>query len=360
MKVLYLYDTMPGLYQNYLRVLLKALQDNISVKTLSYDGASEADYPIQSRGVSNKFQKLSHKIGWSNSPSEDAKVMSEFDIVHVQHSYLRNKLSHFSTSEKKPKLVVTLRGGDTYMKPWHSPDWRDFYKEKSQHIDAFVVMSEHQKQYLQRWGVSEDKIEVIPISFGYPSNAKPKYPNKDKMKLISAFRMTWEKNIEGCVRFASELKKQGVPFSYDIFGDGKDLAQLYFLVDKYNLTDVVHIKGKINNDELKSRLTDYDFFLQLSFSEALPTTILEAQSAGLPCVVSNAGGIPEAVLKNETALVEDYMEINKLATDCSALWNDKERYYSFSKKSIEHCNQYFATPVECEKLIALYEKLLKN
>src|SRR5690606_20483607 len=107
--------------------------------------------------------------------------------------------------------------------------------------------SQNQKEYLTRWGVSEDKIEVIPISFGNKSDAQPKYPNTDKLRLVSAFRMTWEKNIEGTLRFAKTLKEKNIDFSFDIYGNGSDLGQLYYLIDRFDLNNHVFLKGKIEN-----------------------------------------------------------------------------------------------------------------
>ena len=103
---------------------------------------------------------------------------------------------------------------------------------------------------------------MIPVSFGEKSTAQPKYPNEKILKIASAFRMTWEKNIEGSVRFAKLLNEANVNFQYDIYGSGNDLGQLCYLVDKYNLKDKVNILGNIDNKLLKQKLVDYDFFLQ--------------------------------------------------------------------------------------------------
>ena len=359
MKILYIYDKMPDDYQKYLKNFLTFIQQHLHVKTLVYKKNSKADYTIKSYGVAYYFQYFLYKIKLSKYKTIDNMYMANFDIIHLQYSFLRRKVVNFKEQVSKPKIIITLRGGDTFVKPWLGDSWKEFYKN-SNYIDAFITMSQVQKKYLMRWGVSEEKIHVIPISFGNTSNAKPKQPSNDTMKLVSAFRMTWEKNIEGTVYFAKLLKDQNIDFEYDIYGDGGDLGQLYYLIDRYDLSKFINVKGQIDNDILKQKLINYDFFVQLSLSDALPTSVLEAQSVGVPCIVSNSGGLPEAVVKDVTGIVEDYTNLDSLVRETISLWKDKEKYYSFSEKAIINANEKFSIEVEFQKLKTLYHQVLNS
>ncbi len=359
MKILYVYNKMPGTYQKYLLNLLDSIKEKLNVKVLTYEPNSKADYSVKRYGVKDYFQYFLYKIKFSRYKTIDVKYMSAYDIVHVQHSFLWRKLENFKADGNIPKIIVTLRGGDTYIKPWMENSWKIFYAN-CEHIAAFVVMSQHQKKYLLKWGVNEEKIHVIPISFGSRSIVTPKYPNPTVLKLVSAFRMTWEKNIEGTIRFAQILKEKNIPFEFDIYGDGHDLGQLYYLIARYDLFEFIHVKGKIDNDLLKEKLPQYDFFVQLSLSEALPTSVLEAQSIGIPCVISDSGGLPEAVIPGKTALVEDYKSIKKLVEETIQLWQNKELYFLYSQKAILNVNDNFSTEKEVQKLCALYERILQS
>lgn len=348
---------MPNVYQQYLKVLLQKAQTVMHIKTLNYESNKFSDYNIVNYGWRNRFQRLLYRLKLTAIPSLDIKRMQEFDIIHIQHSFLWKRLLPLFELKKRPKIIITLRGGDTYLKPWTFKRMAEFFQNKSEYVDAFVVMSHHQKKYLLRWGVPESKIHIIPISFGEKSFAKPKYPNKIKIELVSAFRMTWEKNIEGHLQFANELKERGVPFVYDIYGSGSDIDQLYFLVDKYKLQDHVNIKGKVENASLKALLPKYDFFVQLSISESLGMSVIEAQSFGLPCIVSNSGGLPEAVRKDKTGIVSKYIDI-KLLTDASLLlWKNPNKYYAYSQNAIEHVNRNYTVGKEVERLSLLYTNL---
>jgi glycosyltransferase involved in cell wall biosynthesis len=359
MKILYVYDKMPDAYQKYLNYFLEFIKKKLHVKALAYKKDSKADFSVLSYGVSSYFQFLLHKVKLSKFKKTDIKHMSNFDIIHLQYSFLWRKLNGIKNLANRPKIVITLRGGDTFIKPWLKNSWKDFYKN-SDHVDAFVVMSHVQKKYLTRWQVPENKIHVIPISFGSFSNAKPKYQNKDVMKLVSAFRMTWEKNITGTVFFAKLLKDRNVDFEFDIYGDGGDLGQLHYLIERYELANYINVKGMVDNDILKEKLVNYDFFVQLSLSDALPTSVIEAQSIGLPCIVSNSGGLPEAVINNVTGIVGDYNNLDFLVAETIDLWNNEVKYHDFSEKAILNANENFSIEVEFEKLNNLYQEITKT
>ncbi|HEX9827187.1 MAG TPA: glycosyltransferase family 4 protein [Flavobacteriaceae bacterium] len=358
MKILYLYDDFPSTYQGYMSMLLAELKGRFLVKTMTYKKSSESDHCMQRHGIKDILQSVLYTFKLSKYKSLDVKLMSQFDIIHLQHSHLWKKVLPIIQQAHGPKVVITLRGSDTYIKPWGYFTLAErFYARHSLKVNAFITMSAHQKQYLTRWGVPEAIIHVIPISFGPHSSAKPKYPNSGTMKLVSAFRMTWEKNIDGTVRFAKALQNAGIPFVYDIYGDGPNLEQLYYLVDRYGLQDCVCIKGKVDNADLKEKLPKYDFFVQLSLSEALSASVIEAQAAGLPCVVSDSNGLPEAIIENKTAIMDHYTHIENLANSCIALWQDQERYYSFSSHAIRFVNTHFTVEKEVERLETLYKNL---
>lgn len=357
MKILYIYDKLPGNYQNYLLLLLENIRRKVNLKVLTYGRSAISNHEISNYKLKDNFQRLFYKIGLSTYKSSDVKVMSNYDILHLQHSYLIEKLVPLRGFKNRPKIIVTLRGADTYMKPWASERWRKIYSQSEGLVDSFITMSQHQRDYLMKWGVAASSISVVPISFGFKNENKPKFPGSDCLRLVSAFRMTWEKNIEGTLRFAEHLKLKKINFIFDIYGDGDDIYQLYYLIDKYKLAEFVKVKGQVPNNQLKLELPKYDFFVQLSLSEALPTSVIEAQSVGLPCIVSDSDGLPEAVIANKSAVVADYHMIDYFVEECLRIWKDRDLYYSYSKCAIENANENFSIEKETERLISLYQSL---
>lgn len=361
MKLLYVYDKMPRVYQEYMNVLLQKLKKRTALAILTYSDENEADYNIKSNRVKRKFHKVLSKLTGPSKSTADINIMRNYDIVHIQHSYLFLKLTpFFKDTINKPKIIITLRGADTYIRPWAYEKWEELYRTQSQYIDAFVTVSQHQKEYLQRWGVAEHKIHVIPVSIGLKTKALPKYPSEDIIKIVSAHRMCWEKNIDGNLRTIKLLKEKGHAVRYDIYGDGPDIGQVYYLVDKYELQDEVNIYGKVENEVFKKRLPMYDLFLQLSHSEAFGASVIEAQSMGVPAIISNTDGLPETIMENKSGFCVEPNNIETAVKHILDLINNKEMYYSFSEKAIKNSNDNFSIDMEVDKLLKLYKGLIHN
>lgn len=352
---------MPNVYQTYLRVLLSEIKRKLNVTSfVYYNSNNDADIDFRSFKIVNFLSRVLFKLGLINYKTYDLKIFKNYDIVHLQHSYFYTRILPVKNLNKNVKTVITLRGGDTYVKPWSNKKWRDFYKDNHQSVDAFITMSQNQKKYLIRWGVPLEKIHVIPISFGKKEDVSLVENNDKKLNLVSIFRMIWQKNINDCLKFAVKLKEQGIDFSYDFYGGATDLGQLYYLIDKYELQHYVNVKGEKKNEILKESLSKYDFLVQLSLSEAFPTSVLEAQSKGVPCIVSDAGGLPESVKDNKTGLVNYNNDLEELSKRAIVLWSDKIKYNEFSENAKQYVNDNFTIENEISSLTELYNTLLEH
>jgi glycosyltransferase involved in cell wall biosynthesis len=65
-------------------------------------------------------------------------------------------------------------------------------------------------------------------------------------------------------------------------------------------------------------------FVAPSLSDAFPLTVVEAMAAGLPVVASRVGGIPEAVVEDETGLLVAPDNADALAATLSRVLMDSE------------------------------------
>jgi glycosyltransferase involved in cell wall biosynthesis len=367
MKIFQVFESYPLFYQPYIPPTLELLaqQDQIDSKIIAFDGASDSESVeiLPSHRKRAYSERLTGIFSNSNLNYLENKTLKEkVDIIHLQHSFLFNKVKGLLNSGNvdRPKVVITLRGGDTYVKPWISKRWKEFYSDFGNKVDAFIVMSEDQKQYLSRWNVPFENIHVIPISFGQPFKVEPKYPNQDKLKIASVFRMCWEKNIADNLRLIKKIKELGVSLQYDVYGDGPDMGQLYCLLDRYGLNDVVNVMDKVENSIIKSELKNYDFILQLSHSESFGMSIVEAQTYGVPAIVSNTGGLPEVVIDQNTGFVGEYDKIDGLVAKAIELWKNPKAYFEFSKNSIENAQEKYNVNCEVELLKKMYQKILEK
>jgi glycosyltransferase involved in cell wall biosynthesis len=86
-----------------------------------------------------------------------------------------------------------------------------------------------------------------------------------------------------------------------LVGGGPLADQLRARIAAHGLGDVVRLLGE--RADVPDVLEALDALLLTSHREGMPNAVLEAMAAGLPCVVTDAGGAPEIVLDGVTGYV---------------------------------------------------------
>ena len=100
-----------------------------------------------------------------------------------------------------------------------------------------------------------------------------------------------------------ELKTQGISFSYTIVGTGPEEERIRYAVYDLDLTAEVVFTGKLSRKETKNEFEKSDVYLQYSVQEGFCNAVLEAQSMGVLPIVSDAEGLSENVINNQTGWV---------------------------------------------------------
>ncbi|MEK6263425.1 MAG: glycosyltransferase family 1 protein [Clostridium sp.] len=179
------------------------------------------------------------------------------------------------------------------------------------------------------------EVKVLPNAI---KTQKYLYNHEDRIKLRSEFsisnrfvvghigRFEDQKNHDFIIDIFSEVNKQ-IPNSVLILvGDGELKASIEDKVNKLRLSDNVIFTGV--RADVPEILQAMDVLLFPSFFEGLPGVVLEAQAAGLPCIISDK--ITDEV--KITDLVE-YVSLDKTTED----WAEKVMRFS---KGFDRRNTY--------------------
>lgn len=96
----------------------------------------------------------------------------------------------------------------------------------------------------------------------------------------------------------------------------------------------IHWKGKVKNEDLQSYYASQhvDLLINLSSTEGIPVSMMEAISFGIPLFANAVGGIPEIVLPQTGELIADGLPAPEIATRLDAfLLSGKSRNKDFRK-----------------------------
>lgn len=86
----------------------------------------------------------------------------------------------------------------------------------------------------------------------------------------------------------------------------------------------VEFKGNIKNSDLMRIYVNnqFDLFVNVSISEGIPVSIMEALSFGIPCVATNVGGTNEIVTHGYNGwLLDENFRKEELENIIRAYWN---------------------------------------
>src|SRR5205085_11956587 len=99
------------------------------------------------------------------------------------------------------------------------------------------------------------------------------------------------------VRAVAKLRRTIPNIQLVLIGSGPREAHLRELVDSLRLDDHVTFAG--SRSDVQDLLAAFDVFALTSLYEGLSIALLEAMAAGIPCVATRVGGVPEILLDGE-------------------------------------------------------------
>ena len=200
------------------------------------------------------------------------------------------------------KLAVSFRGFDIGLYPHQHSDCYNLLWEK---IDKVHTISDDLYQRALDLGLnphipSEKITPAIKTEF-FKSNSKKNLHNP--LRILTIGRLTWKKGYEYALKALSLLMDKQINFEYHIVGEGNYREAITFAINQLNLTDNVILTGQISHQEVKKQMEWADIYLQPSIQEGFCNAVLEAQSMGLLCIVTDAEGLSENVVNGETGWV---------------------------------------------------------
>lgn len=245
----------------------------------------------------------------------------EFGTLAIGRTYLKRSLNcHFSAS---------LRGYDLNYVGLNDPD---YYSRLWEDADALHVLGRDLWARALRRGCPPDKPHAL-----IPPAVHVEYFVRDKasrlidpisvarpLRILSVGRLEWKKGYEYALQAVSLLGERGIPFQYDIIGDGDYLEPLAFIRHELGLEDRVHFLGSQPHRSVVEEMNRADVFLHAAVSEGFCNAVLEAQAMELPVVSSDADGLPENVADGRTGFIVPRRDPAALAAKLMQLAGDAD------------------------------------
>ncbi len=213
------------------------------------------------------------------------------------------------------KMAVSFRGFDIAIYPLKNPGCYGLLWET---VDKVHTISNDLLHLAYNLGLSKN-VSVQKITPAIDINKFNPQPHQDKektaqpLKFLTVGRLHWKKGLIDTLKAFYILKQRGITFLYTIIGDGPQFEELIFTISQLGLTDEVSLLGEKSHKDVVTFMEDADIYIQYSQSEGFCNAVLEAQAMQLLCVVSDAEGLPENVINEETGFIVGKFQPQKLA-----------------------------------------------
>ncbi len=236
-----------------------------------------------------------------------------------------------------------------------------FSKLKYAKLDKLVCISKGIENVVRDDGYANTKVIYSGINLARFANDEPQDICKEfgfqKNNLVvgTVAALVGHKDYPNLLQAAKIVCQKKPDVSFLAVGEGKLAQQMQDLHKSLDLGNRFVFAGFRGN--VGSYLKSFDIFVLASHLEGLGTSILDAQSLGLPVVACASGGIPEAVFDNENGLLVPKKTPEKLAEAILKLLESEKLRDQFGQRARQTV-QKFDIKNTVAKNIELYRKLL--
>ncbi|MCI3919938.1 glycosyltransferase family 4 protein [Paenibacillus sp. TRM 82003] len=297
--------------------------------------------------------------------------LASYDVIHTQ-----DVLSTMAMRRVKPAsvpLIATIHGGiareivlsglsgiDESVR-WHYLSMLEYAGSTAS--DVTIVPSHWLKGMLSsEYGVPGDRLHVVPNGMDTGSFLRAaEQPTSqgrrwDRKVLICPARLVTIKGQHVLLDALAQLKTVRTDWECWLVGDGTNRADFEAQAGRLGLGDHVAFLG--DRTDVPQLLRLADVFVMASLQDNLPYAVMEAQLAGKPCVVSNAGGIPEMVTAGETGLISDVGDVSGLAYNLRRLVEDDALRANMGEAAKQRALSLWSAERMTTDTKALYESAL--
>jgi colanic acid/amylovoran biosynthesis glycosyltransferase len=316
-KVAIVSSRFPGRGETFLGTELKELRghfDDVSVfpaRAELFSRSTLRDAAAMVRSRPKRFvQTLRKLVAGSRRPSILAKNLVVLPrALAVAHRVERDGIDHIHAYWLSAPATVAFVASEMTGTPWSASAhaW-DIYENNLIRLKAksarFIrAISDRGAHDLGGFMERRDASKVKRVFVGVDIADTPAPHATQPLRFLCAANMV---EVKGHMDLLDALKivaDERVDFRCDLAGDGVLWNALKKRIAELDLGNRVFMLGRVAHATLMERLGRGDYAIQLLTSrnegpghmEGIPVALMEAMAAGVPCVATDSGSIPELI-----------------------------------------------------------------
>ncbi|WP_433619812.1 glycosyltransferase family 4 protein [Paenibacillus cellulositrophicus] len=302
--------------------------------------------------------------------------LDQYDIIHTQDIFAARAISRVKPAHVP--LVAQVHGSVSGELHNHfrlnphlgitegSPAWKylksiEYYGATS---GAVTITATHwqKNELVCDFGVPENRVCVFQygldtLDFWRKAQAGTNMQRPvDKKVIIFPARLSFVKGIDVLISALGMLKYIRQDWVCWIVGNGEKMEELQRQVDGLALSNDVLFLGE--RHDIPALLMQSDIFVHSCIQDNQPFSVMEAQIAGLPACVSNAGGLPEMVEHGRTGLVSPIKDPVSLTQHLHQLLEDERLRKQLGRNASAWGEEHWSLDRMVGRLLELYRQVI--
>lgn len=263
------------------------------------------------------------------------------DVLHVQHGTHAVRCLKLLKTADRP-ILVTFHGSDINCATFNQ-QYLDSLREVFATADQLHFVARHLLDAAVKLGADHRKCELTYL--GVDPLKQSNTQHTDSIITIGCIASLVPcKGHETLLRAFNSARRTCRNLKLRLFGDGPMRDRINWLINDLKLHDYVKLHGRTENAAVRRTLESGELDIVALTSqqddkgaqEGLPISLCEAAHAGIPCVGTNCGGIPEIIQHNLTGYIAPQRDIEAIARAIELFASDPQLRQSFGKAARQH------------------------
>ncbi|WP_432459151.1 glycosyltransferase family 4 protein [Agarivorans sp. QJM3NY_25] len=218
--------------------------------------------------------------------------------------------------------------------------------------DQLIVLNNADREIaIYKLGYNNKAVKVVPNGVDVDLFS-PADKTSNEFRIVMVGRLWKQKNPMCLLRAFKKVVEIDSSITLDFVGDGDLRHEMLSFIENNNLSRNVKIVGW--KDDVFNLLNSYDLFVLPSLWEGMPLAILEAQSCGLPTVVSDIAGNRDLVTDGFNGLLFETNNDDILFEAMKRLYLDRNELKRFSNNARNNVLQNFSNKKRNLDVMSIY------
>jgi len=314
-------------------------------------GASQSLYKSE-----NKARKIFYLFAYRK-----LKKIIKIEKPDILHSHYASSYGFVSALTGFKPLIVSVWGSDIYVFPRSSFVAKKIIKytlnRATRIFSTSYDMARETKLYIDK------NIDVTPFGVDvvkFKNSGKRLFFDSNHIVIGTIKNLEKNSGIDYLIKAFSilKIKYNDKCLKLVIAGDGNEKHNLKKLCSNLNLNKDVIFTGYVNQNNIVDFFSSFDIYVAPSLIESFGVAVLEASACEIPVVCTNAGGLPEVVINEQTGLIVPKADEVKLSEAIGKLVKDEKLRKTMGQNARKFVEDKYNWVDTVNNVVKLYNKIL--